>query len=335
MSAHKKNPFLVGFAVVMVLGVGALGYLTYAAADENSKAREEYDEAAAELKRLQGLRPFPNEEHLKKFQEQRAAVEAKVNDLQKALAAIKIKIEDISPTGFQDKLRDAVARVTSKAAESNVALPQDFYLGMKDYQGNPPKGPAAPPLYRELRAIEAAMNIILDVKNVQIRELKREELLEERGPAPVISTPQNKNRKVEDDTKKLVHKDTFTLKFASTQENFQRILNGLATHKEQFFVPRYIIVKNEAPDPPPKVEVAAAAPVAPAEPLPAASAAPGAANPPAAPGAVPADPAAPAAPAQPEAPKLEYKFGKELVEVTMDIDIVDVKEPEAKAEPKK
>src|SRR5215208_6397740 len=119
MSAFKNNPFLVGFTVVMVLGVGALGYLTYSAADENSKAREEYDAAASELRRVQSLKPFPNPEHLKAFQAQREEAQAKVTALQKELSAVKIKEEEIAPSEFQNKLRDTVARVLAKAAESN------------------------------------------------------------------------------------------------------------------------------------------------------------------------------------------------------------------------
>src|SRR5687768_6354974 len=124
----KKNPFLIGFIVVMVLGVGALGYLTYSAADDHSTARKEYDDAAGELRRLQGLRPFPNPEHVKQFQVQRDELQAKVTALQKDLAEVKIKEEEISPSEFQNKLRDTVARVTAKATESKVTLPDKFYM---------------------------------------------------------------------------------------------------------------------------------------------------------------------------------------------------------------
>jgi hypothetical protein len=122
--------------------------------------------------------------------------------------------------------------------------------------------------------------------------------------------------------RKLVDKDKFTIKFSTSQENFRSILNGIVTHKEQFFIPRVIALENEKVDAPPKVATAA---VVPSPTLPAASA------------ATPGNPAAPAAAvpaATPEAPKLEYVFGKENVIVTMDLELVDVKEPESKAEAK-
>src|SRR5688572_22041129 len=103
MSAFKQNPFLVGFGAVMVVGVGALGYLTYSAADAHSAARTEYDNAAQDLTRLQNLRPYPIEENLTKFVEQKNDLQAKVIKLQQELSGSKIKVEEISPSGFQTK----------------------------------------------------------------------------------------------------------------------------------------------------------------------------------------------------------------------------------------
>jgi hypothetical protein len=221
--------------------------------------------------------------------------------------------------------------VAARAPQENVILPEKFYMGFPIYQGEPPKGPAAPPLYRELRALEAVMNVLLEVKNVQLKELTRAELKEEQGPKVAAPSPGKKPDKDKgEEGRKLVQKDTFTLRFSTSQENFQRILNGIATHKEQFFIPRYVVIANEKKEAPPKVAVVAA-PIVPAGALADASAAPGATSPPAAPGATP--PAAPAPAA--EGPKLEYIFGKELVDVTMDIDLVDVKEVEARKEDKR
>jgi len=322
MSAFKQNPFLIGFTVVMVLGVGALGYLTYSAASEHEKAQTEYNNAADELKRLQTLKPFPSDENLAKYVEQKKEVQAKVDALQKELASIKIKVEDISPSEFQVKLRDTVGRVSAKAAESNVTLPgtdkDKFYLGFNLYQGEPPKAPAAPLLYRELRAIEAVMNIIIETKNVVVKELSRSELKEERNPKATTVDPNNPGKGGKggkgEEGQKLVSKEGFTLKFSTTQENFQRILNGIVSNKEQFFIPRYVVVENEKKDPPPKNAIAGTPPPPP---------------PPGPDNATNGTP--PAAPAPPAAEKLEYIFGKEMVEVTMDLELVDVREPDTAA----
>jgi len=318
MSALKQNPFLVGFGAVMVVGVGALGYLTYSAAEAHSAARAEYDNAAQDLTRLQNLRPYPIEENLAKFIEQKNDLQAKVTKLQQELSGSKIKVEDISPSGFQTKLRDAVASVETRAKEANVTLPVDdkgkFYLGFNTYQGEPPQGPAAPHLYRELRAIESIFNLIIETKNVAIKELKREPLKEEQAPKAPAPDPKKGGKKgptTEDDSKKVVHKESFAIKFSTTPENFQRILSGIVNNKEQFFIPRHITVLNEKPEALSKAVAATPPPPPPPDP-----------NQPA---------ATPAAAAAPAGPTLEYVFGKELVEVNLVLDLVDVAEPEAPA----
>src|SRR5688572_14185559 len=233
MSVLKQNPFLAGFGAVMVLGVGALGYLTYSAADAHSTAETDYKEKQQELTRLQGLKPYPHQESLAKYVEQKKAFQAKVTALQDKLAASKIKVEDISPTEFQNKLRDTVAKIAARAAESNVKFPdadkQKFYLGFNVYQGEPPKAAAAPRLYRDLKAIESVLNIILETKNVTIKELKRDQIAEEKDVKPATQ-PQDKNKKPggkSESDNSIVQKDSFTITFSTTQENFQRILSGI------------------------------------------------------------------------------------------------------------
>lgn len=310
MSALKNNPFLVGFGVVMLLGVGALGYLTYNASDEHATAREEFDNASAELRRLQTLKPYPNEEHVKKFAEQKQQLQEKVTGLQKSLASIQIKEDEISPTGFQDRLRETLERMTARLGDANVKLPEKFALGFATYQSQPPRAQAAPFLLRDLRAMEIVMNLIIEVKNVEVREVTREEIAEEKDNKPAPDPKKGGRPAKGDEKENLVRKDRFTIKLATTPENFQRILNGIVTNKEQFFIPRYIALLNEKLESPSKI--VAAPPLAP-EPPPAGT------------------PPGGEQPAVPEAPKLEYVFGKELVEATIDIDIVDVKEPDAPA----
>jgi hypothetical protein len=329
MSALKQNPFVVGFGVVMVLGVGALGYLTYTAADEHSAAQTAFEEAENDLKRLQGLRPYPEQANLTKFLEQKKELQAKVDALQRDLAAQKFKLEPIEPTAFQDKLRETVARVASRAADGKVVLPggkadQKFYLGFNTYQSEPPKTAAAAPLYRQLKAIEDVMNIVIDVGNTEVRELTRELLPEEKDvkPAPVEPKKGNKKGAAEDTGRKVVDRAPFTVELLTTQENFSRILNAIVANKDQLFVARNVVILNEKQDAPGKVAPAQVPPPTlneaseqgtPAAPTPAA-------DPNATPGATPGAPA----PGAPAAEKLEYVFGKERVRATLELELVDV-----------
>ena len=44
------------------------------------------------------------------------------------------------------------------------------------------------------------------------------------------------------------------LEFVSEQSRFRNFLNGIVNEKSQFFVPRLVVVKNEVPDAPARVQ---------------------------------------------------------------------------------
>jgi hypothetical protein len=362
MSALKQNPFLVGFGAVMVIGVGALGYLTYSASEAAASAASKYSESEQELNRLQNLKPSPTDAVLKQITEQKAVVTAKRDALRKELAAIKVKEEPVTGPAFQNLLTAAVAQLGAKVEEAGVKLPDGkdkgpFYLGFNVYQTQPPRAAAAPLLLRQLRAIEIVTNLFLETKNVFLNDIVRPELKEEKDAKPVAADPKDKGGKGkdDDDSKKVVTSSHVTFKFTTAQENLQKILNGLVANKQQLFVVRRITIKNEKEDAPPRGVAAAPAfapPPPPAEPAPApapdappapgtpapAPAVPPADAPPApapAPAAAPAAAdvaAAPVAPEQAKAASLERVFGNELVKVTLELEIVNVADPEVPAE---
>ncbi len=314
MSWITQNKFLTGFGAVMLVGVGTLGYLTYDASDAYDKAKSEYESAVGELHRLEGLAPFPNDEHLKKFIAQKDELKARIRVLQMSLAATQLKADSISPTAFQDKLKEAVARVSGKVAEAKVKLPEKFYLGFAEYQSEPPKDAIAPFAFRELRSIEMLMNMLIDAKEVTLSELTRSALKGERDPkaAPKVEEkPNAKDKSGDGEGKmKLVHKDSITLKFTTSQDRFNKILNQIVSSKEQFFIPRVVTVLNEKQEPPAKSLAAAPAP---------------------APVLQPDGTTAPAPDGEIRPSQLEYIFGTERLDVTLELDLVDFAEPDAPA----
>lgn len=304
MSAFKQNPFLIGFSAVMVLGVGALGYLTYSASDDNSAARSEYDTAAAELKRLQTGKPANTLENQKKVEANLKDLKVQVADLQDDLSKAKFKLESISSTGFQDKLRDAVGRIVAKASESKVKLPssddkEPFYLGFQTYQRATPPAAVAPLLARELSAIEAVMSVIVSQKDVIVTALDRQELPEEQPnkPAPAPTGRPGAKPAVEPESP-VVEKQRFTVKFATTNEKFQTILNSIVSNTDQLYIVRHVSIQNSVPEPPSKNPGGGTGGDVPVPPTP-----------------------------QPPTGKLDLIFGKELVNATLVIDIANVKDP--------
>lgn len=324
MNWIKENKFLFGFLIVMVLGVGAGGWFLLEAKGRSTEATENYQRRIAELNRLQRLPIFPNQKNLEKIVAQQTEVNTEVSKLASTLIAQQFPVEDLTPEQFQDKLKAAVTAVKNKAEQSSppVKLPEPkFFLGFDPYETAPPPKEAAGVLGRQLKAIEWLCNQMIDNKIAELRPINRELLPEEKGRAkapeakpatPAKAAPGKPGDKsAKGGSRYEVEKHPITLVFVTEQSRFRALLNAIVANKSQFFIPRLVSVKNEKPQAPPRV-VEAVAPAPSAVP-----GAPGAPSPDAA--AAPAVPAAPVVPAT-------YIVGEEKVEVTLVLDLVDIRE---------
>ncbi len=299
MSWIKQNKFLSGFLAFMVIGVGALGYLLMQAQSHYSEVRTDYETKAQELNRLETLKPYPEAENLKLIEAQKAQQFAVIEALHKNLAAAQLPTEQISREQFQDKLREAVTRVTTKAKEGGIALPAMFYLGMDKYQSEPPLPEAAPALGRQLNAVEFILTKLLDAGVVAITKFDRDALPEEEGKGKKDPAKQGGGAgKAEKSAKNLVSYHGMQIEFTSDQGRFRNILNEIVTEKGQFYVPRLVVVKNEKEDAPARFQ----------------------------PGVAGAEPPKPGAASGTK----KLVFGSEKVNVSLVLDVVDFAEVAAK-----
>lgn len=315
MSWFSENKFLAVFGGVMVVGVGALGYLTMGASSEYETAKGEYDTEVTKLRGLYDTKPSPMQDNLDEYRKREKAFSEQIAALQKDLGAIEIKTEPVSPTGFQDKLKEAVSRVVAKAAEMEMKLPEKFYMGFDEYQNTPPKDVSAPSMLRELRSLEIVMNLLLQSKKAELKSIARN--AEEKKQPDVKPDPKGGKAKGDAD-KKLIHKISYKVDFIASQDQFKTVLNGITGSKEQFFVVRNLHIKNEKPEAPGKNAPGAggggAQPADPAAPAPAAAGTPAA-----------------AAAAAPAGGDLQAIFGNEKLEVSLDLDVLDFADPETPA----
>jgi hypothetical protein len=354
MNWIKENKFLSGFFAVMLVGVGVLGYLLWTASSRYRDASAQYEDQATELNRLKSLAPYPAAPNVEKIEAQRKEHQASVLALQKSLAGMEIPIEQITEVQFQDRLRETVSRVTAKANERQMALPEKFYMGFAQYETQPPRAEAAPLLGRELKAIEVVMMQLIESNVSRLTKLDRPELTEEKEPRTSSSSGSTSgsgkgSAHDEGHENDLVKKESFDIAFVADQLAFNNAVNSIVANKTQFYIPRVIEVKNEKTKSPSKTEAPGTTADA-AAPTPAIDAPAAAGAVPAAPGAVPAAPRAPAPPGAPAAapapaapPPLpgaaatgsqeSYTliFGAEKLEVGMRIELIDfTPPPEAK-----
>lgn len=248
----KQNKFLSGYFIILLIAAGALGFLAFSAMGKYQTAYSEYQGKASELKNLESKQPFPEEANVKKMQDLQTAHQAAIDTLHKDLAKSQIALKPLTPEKFQDNLRDAVRRVTARAAERGTELKEGFYMGFDAYQAVPPRAEAAAPLGRMLEAMELAINTLLDSRISKLEDLKRDNLPEE-GVASATPEPAAKpsasRDKEKDSGSNLVQRHGFEVQFISTEAPFRSILNGLVTSKQQFFVPVSIAIESQLEKP--------------------------------------------------------------------------------------
>ena len=181
MNWVKANKFLTGFIVVMLIGIGVLGYEVMAASGAYDESLNAYTSKAAEYNRLRHLIPFPNKANLEKYEEQKKSAKEVITAFQVDLAKDEFPLVPMTPEKFQDLLKETVVNVKKRAADAGVHLPDKFFLGFDKYETTPPSPEAAAPLGRQLKAIEWVVNQYIDNGVQDVGSPERVDLPEEKG----------------------------------------------------------------------------------------------------------------------------------------------------------
>ncbi len=317
MNWARNNRFLAGFLVVMLLGVGGLGFLLYTALGRYSSVDEQYKTQVTELKRLQALQPYPDQANQAKYEDLRKNYSVAVHDLQADLASYEPAPETPPPTPleFQDRLRKAVEDTTAAAQHAGVEIStkDKFYLGFEQYSSTPPDAAATPLLSYELNAINDLVGILLQNKRAEtLTSIKRGPVPGETGSTAAAPAPAGPGKPAAATAAPLVVKYPLEIAFSATPNAFREVLDTITTSK-RLFVVRAVQVKNQVPTGPLRAV-------------------------PEAPGAVPV--AAAGDPNNPNntqplpektAPALRYVVGQEKLDVILRIELAKVAPPAAVA----
>lgn len=245
--------FFIGLGIVTVGGLGALGWFGYQSYSQYSDLSAQYEEQAGELRRLEALPLYPEQSNLVQLKKEREAAFENVQGLHKQLLPMTLPLEEITPAQFQDKLRAVVSGVVEKAKAAGVKLQPNFYLGFSQYQNMPPRTEAAGVLDRQLRAVELAVEALLENKVDSIGVIDRTLLPEEvdaKAPAFVPaqvsqgSQPKGPGAKKGAPKSPLLEKYPFQIEFVSDQNRFRKVINEIAANNKQFFVVRPMTVEN-------------------------------------------------------------------------------------------
>jgi hypothetical protein len=317
MNWIKSNKGLTGFLAVSTVLAGALSFLVFRANEKYAASSNKYAVLLGQLNGLQRQRPYPDQVSLKALQLQKREHQESIFELQRRLNAMELPLNPLTEVQFQDTLRDTVQRVSAKAAANGMKLPEKFYMGFDQYQGEPPRREAAPALGRELKAIESILVRLAESHVNSLTKLERIPLPEETAKQKAGDGAKDlKGGRGAKDGRQLASKAPFEVSFVSTQNAFRTAFNNIVSSKEQFFIPRLVEIRNEKDKGPLKSDSSS-------NPLPpAASAPPGSLPEPASNAPTGSQPAthADAGASQPE---LRYLVGEEKIEVTLWLELVN------------
>ncbi|HEY3901673.1 MAG TPA: Amuc_1100 family pilus-like protein [Chthoniobacter sp.] len=269
MNWVKENKFLTGYIIVMVIGLGVLGFEVFSASGDYDDKQAAYDKQAAEYKRLRELHPFPSRQNLDEYEKQKGTAAAAITAFQVDLAKKEFPLTPLSPEKFQDDLKEAVTSVRKEADDAGFKLPDKFFLGFSKYETTPPTPEAAAPLGRELKAIKWIVDQFIAQLGAgsAITTLDRVDLPEEKppaansrgetggrpgpggrnGPRPPSAGGGGGNRAGGGARQEqLVHYYPFDITCICKQQKLQPLLNLISGPKTpQFYVIRQIQIRNQ------------------------------------------------------------------------------------------
>ncbi len=303
MNWFKENPFLAGLAAVTLFAAGALGFLLSQSAATYTASFEAYTDAVSKLHTLQNKVPFPSEENLGAIQKSIDTYSSRIHALQAQLAKMEVPLdENVTPQQFQDGLRTAVNDLRKAADTNGVKIPESFYFGFDEYQSQVPSAEAAPALYREFRLIQSIVSRLVDFKVASVDSIVRPALPVEM-PAQA-ATQKNGDKAKSPAANPGFQRIPFDLSFTAEQAKVRVAFNSLLS-SEQFLIVRSLSLQNTSTQAPPKIssEPSTAAPTNPF--------------------------AALAGNADSEKKSLQVILGRELVKITLHLEMLDFSEPPA------
>ena len=316
MNWVRNNRFLASFLGILFVVGGGLGYLLFSSYSRYADVSTQYDSQVVELKRLQGLSPYPNESNLKTYEQVAKDYQLKVNDLQAKMASLDTVPDNppLTPLQFQDRLRQKVEETVQHAQAGGVGLPDGFYLGFEQYRGAPPDTAATPLLTSHLTEIQNLVDLLINQHIEKITVLKRGLLPQEAGltaPAPAVGRKPGAPAE-----SPLVSKYPLEVAFTALPTAFREALNKVTSAKELYIV-RALQVKNQMDKGPSRG----------LDPASGVGGAPSSIAAPAAPGGVDAN-GVPIPPLPDKGPPpLRYVVGQERLDVTARLELTSVRPP--------
>jgi hypothetical protein len=255
MSWIQQNKAPAAIIGVSVVGAAGLGFMLFQSWSGFGEKLEEFNALNGSIASLNSAQLAPTPENLAKKQALVGEFTTEAGRLQAVLAALQseVKVEPISDTGFQAKLKTRIAE-TRKLAGKTMVLPAEFNLGFDRYNSElPPSNEVATELSGYLDAVEEIVKVMVASGVAQLDMIERSELPSEKGASattrrqgqPAAAAPE------------LVERRQVRAMVTADQSALQMLLSKLASPSEMphFTVVRLVRIENERQEGPLRAEI--------------------------------------------------------------------------------
>jgi hypothetical protein len=248
----KMFGFFGGGALLLVLGL-----LWWAKGNWNA-ADAEFRASATEQRQLEGGNPYPSESNVRKMKGHLADYHASLDKLKAELATRVLAASPLAPNEFQSRLLQAITATAENAKANRVKLPANFKLGFDEFVSNLPKTEDAPALGQELAQIQLLLNLIIEARVDSITMFRRVGHETTSGGSPIPAAPQPPARSTPARPgatpagPKQIERRAVEFTIAGAPSAVRKLINGIASANDQFFIMRTLHVKNQKDKGPPR-----------------------------------------------------------------------------------
>lgn len=228
----------------------ALVLLWWAKSSWNA-ADAEFRTSAGEQRQLESGNPYPSDANVRKMKGHLADYRASLGKLKAELGTHVLATSPLAPNEFQSHLLQAITATAENARANRVKLPDNFKLGFDEFVSNLPKTEDAPGLGQELAQIQLLLNLMIESRIDAITMFRRvgHEATPGASPAPSMSQPPVAVVPARPGASpagpKSVERRAVEFSVAGPPSAARKLVNGIASANDQFFIMRTLHVKNQ------------------------------------------------------------------------------------------
>lgn len=175
MNWRKYIVLIVGGGIALLMLIVAIVFLARSQG-KYTQVKGELDQGMTRLESLTRRDPYPSAENIRQVESNLGALKDSVAVLQDSLLRGQIRPETIEIAEFAPMLERTSKRLAKRAAETGVALPANFTMGLARYaEGELPATEALPRLVIQLKTMEAIGQILLQSHISSIISIERQE----------------------------------------------------------------------------------------------------------------------------------------------------------------